>query len=112
MDRYLGVARDDGLTNDEIGGAQAIAMAAPAGRVRAQFWEVRTHEAETKKVKRRCRLSAGLPHARLRLAALRVGTCRCLRQPARRYPKRSWSGGNASARGGMVSKPGREIQFI
>ncbi len=42
MDHYLGVAKDEGLTNDEIGAAQAIAMAVSAGRVRAQFREVRT----------------------------------------------------------------------
>ena len=42
MDHYLGVAKDDGITDDEIGAAQAIAMAVSAGRVRAQFREVRT----------------------------------------------------------------------
>ena len=41
MEHYLGVAKDDGLSDDEIGAAQSIAMAVSAGRVRAQFREVR-----------------------------------------------------------------------
>ncbi len=42
MDHYLGVAKAEDVTDDEIGAAQAIAMAVSAGRVRAQFREVRT----------------------------------------------------------------------
>ena len=41
MEHYLGVARDEGITDDEIGAAQAIVMAVCAGRVNAQFREVR-----------------------------------------------------------------------
>ena len=42
MNEYLGVAREEGITSKEIGAVQAIAMAVSAGRVRAQFREVRT----------------------------------------------------------------------
>ena len=42
MESYLGVARKKGITDDEIGAVQAIVMmAVQAGRVRAQFREVR-----------------------------------------------------------------------
>jgi uncharacterized protein YfiM (DUF2279 family) len=41
MDSYLGVAKDEGITDDEIGAVQAIAMAVSAGRVHAQLREVR-----------------------------------------------------------------------
>jgi hypothetical protein len=39
MDHYLGVARDEGLTEDEIGAVQAVVMAVSAGRVNAQVRE-------------------------------------------------------------------------
>jgi hypothetical protein len=42
MEHYLGVAKDEGISDAEIGAAQAIAMAVAAGRVRAQFREVRS----------------------------------------------------------------------
>jgi len=42
MDHYLGVAKKEGITDDEIGAVQSIVMAVEAGRVRAQFREVRT----------------------------------------------------------------------
>jgi len=41
MEYYLGVAEEEGLTKDEIGALQSIVMAVSAGRVRAQFREVR-----------------------------------------------------------------------
>ncbi len=41
MRHYLGVARKEGITDEEIGAAQAIVMAVEAGRVRAQFREGR-----------------------------------------------------------------------
>jgi hypothetical protein len=41
MDHYLGVAREIGISSSEIGAAEAIVMAVAAGRVRAQFREVR-----------------------------------------------------------------------
>ena len=37
MKHYLGVARDNGVTDEEVGTVQAIVMAVNAGRVRAQF---------------------------------------------------------------------------
>jgi hypothetical protein len=41
MQEYFGVAKEEGISNDEIGAAQAIAMSVSAGRVRAQFREAR-----------------------------------------------------------------------
>ncbi|MBP8696872.1 MAG: hypothetical protein KBH73_10490 [Syntrophobacterales bacterium] len=41
MEYYLGVAGEMGITDEEVGAAQAIVMAVSAGRVRAQFREVR-----------------------------------------------------------------------
>jgi hypothetical protein len=41
MDSYLGVAKKEGITDAEIGAIQAIVMAVSAGRVHAQFAEVR-----------------------------------------------------------------------
>ena len=40
MDEYLGVARDEGVTEDEIGAVQAVVMAVAAGRVGAQLRRV------------------------------------------------------------------------
>jgi hypothetical protein len=42
MEHYLGVAKEDGLTDEEIGAAEAIVMAVSAGRVNAQLREVRS----------------------------------------------------------------------
>ncbi len=41
MEHYSGVARDQGITDEEIGATQSIVMAVSAGRIRAQFREVR-----------------------------------------------------------------------
>ena len=41
MDHYLGVDKKEGVTPEEVGAVQAIVMAVNAGRVRAQFREVR-----------------------------------------------------------------------
>jgi hypothetical protein len=41
MKHYFGVAKEQGLTDDEIGAVQSIVMAVSAGRVRAQFREAR-----------------------------------------------------------------------
>jgi hypothetical protein len=41
MQEYFGVAKDEGITNAEIGAAQSIAMAVSGGRVSAQFREAR-----------------------------------------------------------------------
>jgi hypothetical protein len=39
MEHYLGVAKEEGITDEEIGSVQAIVMAVSAGRVEAQFRE-------------------------------------------------------------------------
>jgi len=39
MEHYFGVAKEQGLTDDEIDAVQSIVMAVSAGRVRAQFHE-------------------------------------------------------------------------
>lgn len=39
MKHYLGVAREEGVTDVEIGAVQAIVMAVSAGREEAQFRE-------------------------------------------------------------------------
>jgi hypothetical protein len=41
MEHYLGVAKEEGITDDQIGAIQAIVMAVSAGRVDAQLWEVK-----------------------------------------------------------------------
>ena len=41
MEHYLGVAKEKGITDNEIGAAQSIVMAVSAGRITAQFKEVR-----------------------------------------------------------------------
>jgi len=42
MEGYLGVAREEGITEEEIGAVQAIVMAVSAGRVNAQMREVQS----------------------------------------------------------------------
>jgi hypothetical protein len=39
MEHYFGVAKEQGLSDDEIGAVQSIVMAVSAGRVQAQFHE-------------------------------------------------------------------------
>ena len=41
MEHYFGLAKEQGITNDEIGAVQSIVMAVSGGRVRAQFREAR-----------------------------------------------------------------------
>jgi len=41
MEHFLGVAKEKGLSDNEIGAIQSIVMAVSAGRIRAQFREVR-----------------------------------------------------------------------
>jgi alkylhydroperoxidase/carboxymuconolactone decarboxylase family protein YurZ len=48
MDHYLGVAKEEGITDDEIGAVLAIVMAVHAGRVRAQVREVRSRKTKKK----------------------------------------------------------------
>jgi hypothetical protein len=51
MEHYLGVAKEQGITDDEIGAVQSIVMAVSAGRVRAQFREVRIRSKKQNKQK-------------------------------------------------------------
>lgn len=44
MRHYFGVAKEEGITGDEIGAVQAIVMAVASGKVRAQFREARDTE--------------------------------------------------------------------
>lgn len=41
MESYLGVAEQEGITREEISAVQSIVMAVSAGRINAQFREVR-----------------------------------------------------------------------
>ncbi len=41
MEHYFGVAKEQGITDDEIGAVQSIVMAVATGRIRAQFREAR-----------------------------------------------------------------------
>jgi hypothetical protein len=41
MEHFFGVARENGLTDEDVGAVQAIAMGVSAGRIRAQFRQVR-----------------------------------------------------------------------
>ena len=41
MEHYFGVAKEQGISKAEIGAVQSIVMAVAAGRVNAQFREVR-----------------------------------------------------------------------
>ena len=42
MAEYFGVAKEAGITDDEIGAVQSIVMAVAAGKVLAQFREARS----------------------------------------------------------------------
>ncbi len=42
MESYLGVAREEGVTEEEIGAIESIVMAVSAGKVSAQLNEVRS----------------------------------------------------------------------
>jgi hypothetical protein len=48
MDHYLGVAKEEGLTDAEINTVQSIVMAVAAGKVNAQVKEVREARSKTK----------------------------------------------------------------
>ena len=41
MESYLGVAKEEGITEEEIGAVQSIVMAVSAGKINAQLGEVR-----------------------------------------------------------------------
>lgn len=42
MEHYFGVAKELGVSEEEIGAAQSIAMAVSAGQIRAKFREARS----------------------------------------------------------------------
>jgi hypothetical protein len=42
MESYLGVAKAEGITEEEIGAVQSIVMAVSAGKINAQLNEVRS----------------------------------------------------------------------
>jgi hypothetical protein len=42
MQHYLGVAKDMGISEEEIGAVQSVVMAVAAGKVNAQLQEVRS----------------------------------------------------------------------
>jgi hypothetical protein len=41
MQHYFGVAKEQGITDDEVGAVQSIVMAVSAGNINAQFQEAR-----------------------------------------------------------------------
>jgi mono/diheme cytochrome c family protein len=49
MDHYFGVAKEEGLTDEEIGAVQSVVMAVSAGRVRAQFQDARIRSRKAKR---------------------------------------------------------------
>ena len=49
MEYYLGVAKEEGITDDQIGAVQSIVMAVSAGRVSAQFHEVQRRISKKKR---------------------------------------------------------------
>ena len=48
MEHYFGVAKEQGITDDEIGAVQSVVMAVSAGRVREQFREARLRNRKQK----------------------------------------------------------------
>jgi len=40
MEHYLGVAKEEGVSDEEVGAAQSVAMAVSAGRINAQLRDV------------------------------------------------------------------------
>ncbi len=55
MDHYLGVAKKEGLTDEEISTVQSIVMAVAAGKVNAQIREVRLRaDTQSERRTRRC----------------------------------------------------------
>ncbi len=57
MKHYLGVTKENGITQEEIGAVQAVVMAVSAGRVNAQLREV---EGRARK-NGPCSVAAGIP---------------------------------------------------
>lgn len=53
MEHYLGVARAQGISEEEIGAVQSIVMAVSAGKVNAQLLEVENRLKATR-IEHRC----------------------------------------------------------
>ncbi len=49
MQSYFGGAKEEGITDEEMGAIQSIVMAVSAGKVRAQFREARIKHKKSKK---------------------------------------------------------------
>jgi alkylhydroperoxidase/carboxymuconolactone decarboxylase family protein YurZ len=49
MEHYLGVAKAEGVTEEEIGAVQAVVMAVSAGRVNAQLRQAERSIRESRK---------------------------------------------------------------
>jgi hypothetical protein len=49
MEHYFGVAKEEGLSDEEIGAVQSVVMAVSAGRVRAQFQDARIRNRKAKR---------------------------------------------------------------
>jgi len=47
MEHYLGVAREEGITEEEIGAVQSVVMAVSAGRIDAQLREAQSRKKES-----------------------------------------------------------------
>jgi hypothetical protein len=45
MESYLGVAREMGISDEEVGAIQSVVMAVSAGKVNAQLHDVRSRTA-------------------------------------------------------------------
>jgi len=43
VEHYFGVAKEQGISDAEIGAVQSIVVAVSGGRIRAQFREARAH---------------------------------------------------------------------
>jgi len=48
MEHYFGVAKEKGISDEEIGAVQSIVVAVSGGRVRAQFRDARVHYKKAK----------------------------------------------------------------
>ena len=49
MEEYFGVAKEQGISRDEIDAVQSIVMAVSGGRVRAQFLDARMSAARQRR---------------------------------------------------------------
>ncbi len=59
MEHYFGVAKDEGLTDEETGAVQSVVMAVSAGRVRAQFQDARIRSRKARQSKQKKKQDQG-----------------------------------------------------